>query len=60
LFLLRSFPITYEVSSWTFSGTVVALAVVFGLAIYGLRIALAGQPLFRDELSASEPNVSRR
>ena len=49
---LRNIPITYEVSSWTFGGTVMALAVVFGLAIYGLRIALAGRPLFRDELTA--------
>jgi hypothetical protein len=51
LFPLRNIPITYEVSSWTFGGTVMALAVVLGLAIYGLRIALAGRPLFRDELT---------
>ncbi len=51
-FLLTDFPMTYQVSSWTFGGTVVALALVLGLAIYGLRIALAGRPLFRDELAA--------
>jgi hypothetical protein len=39
-------------SSWIFGGTAVALALVLGLAIYGLRIALAGRPLFRDELAA--------
>jgi hypothetical protein len=50
--LLTGIPITYQVSSWTFGGTVVALALVLGLAIYGLRIALAGRPLFRDELAA--------
>jgi len=49
--LLTGIPITYKVSSWTFGGTVVALAVVFGLAIYGLRISLAGRPLFPDELT---------
>ncbi|MEE9603645.1 MAG: serine/threonine-protein kinase, partial [Thermoguttaceae bacterium] len=32
-FLLTGIPITYQVSSWTFGGTVVALAGVFGLAI---------------------------
>jgi serine/threonine-protein kinase len=50
-FLLTGIPMTYHVSSWTFGGTVVALAIVFGLAIYGLRISLAGRPLFRDELT---------
>jgi serine/threonine-protein kinase len=59
-FPLGNIPITYEVSSWTFGGTVMALAVVFGLAIYGLRIALAGRPLFRDELSVPVPNVTKR
>jgi serine/threonine-protein kinase len=54
-FLLAGIPITYQVSSWTFGGTVVALAIVFGLAIYGLRTALAGRPVFRDELAVSEP-----
>jgi len=50
LFLLMGIPMTYQVSSWTFGGTVVALALVLGLTLYGLRIALAGRPLFRDEL----------
>jgi serine/threonine-protein kinase len=50
-FPLGNIPITYEVSSWTFGGTVMVLAVVFGLAIYGLRISLAGRPLFPDELT---------
>jgi hypothetical protein len=50
LFLLMGIPMTYQVSSWTFGGTVVALALVLGLTLYGLRIALAGRPVFRDEL----------
>jgi len=37
-----------------------ALAIVLGLAIYGLRIALAGRPLFPDELAASASDGSRR
>jgi len=58
-FLLSGIPMTYQVSSWTFGGTVVALALVLGLAIYGLRIALAGRPLFRDELAVSTPPGTR-
>jgi len=50
--LLTGIPMTYQVSSWIFGGTVVVLALVLGLAIYGLRIALAGRPLFPDELAA--------
>jgi hypothetical protein len=57
--LLTGIPITYQVSSWTFGGTVVALALVLGLATYGLRIALAGRPLFRDELAVSVPIGTR-
>ena len=48
LSLMVNIPMTYQVSSWTFGGTLVTLGVVFGLAIYGLRIALAGRPLFPD------------
>jgi hypothetical protein len=59
-FLLIGIPITYQVSSWIFGGTVMALAIVLGLAIYGLRIALAGRPLFPDELAASASGGSRR
>jgi serine/threonine-protein kinase len=54
-FMLASIPITFQVSSWSFGGTLAALAIVFGLAIYGLRTALAGRPLFRDELAVSAP-----
>jgi len=59
-FLLACIPITYEVSSWTFGGTVVALAIVVGLAIYGLRISLAGRPLFQDELTVAVPHGTKR
>jgi serine/threonine-protein kinase len=57
--LLTGIPMTFQVSSWTFGGTVAALALVLGLAIYGLRIALAGRPLFRDELAVSAPSGTR-
>jgi len=58
-FLLIDIPITYQVSSWLFGGTVVALALVLGLAIYGLRIALAGRPLLRDEFLTEAPGHTR-
>jgi serine/threonine-protein kinase len=58
--LLVYIPITYEVSSWIFGGTLAALAVVLGVAIYGLRTSLAGRPLFKDELSVSAPIDSGR
>jgi hypothetical protein len=58
--LLVYIPITYEVSSWIFGGTFAALAVVLGVAIYGLRTSLAGRPLFKDELSVSAPIDSGR
>jgi len=57
--LLTGIPMTYQASSWTFGGTAVALALVLGLAIYGLRIALAGRPLFRDELLTETPGHTR-
>jgi hypothetical protein len=57
--LLTNIPMTYDMSSWIFGGTAVALALVLGLAIYGLRIALAGRPLFRDELAVSVPIGTR-
>jgi len=57
--LLTNIPMTYDASSWIFGGTVVALALVLGLAIYGLRIALAGRPLFRDELLTEAPGHTR-
>ena len=51
-FLLIGIPITSQVSSWIFGGTLVVLGMVVGLAIYGLRTALAGRPLFPDEFRA--------
>jgi len=59
LFFLAGIPISYHPSSWTFGGTVVVLAIVFGLAIFGLRTALAGRPLFPDELAVSAPGGTK-
>ena len=54
-FLLIGIPISFQVTSWTFGGSATALVLVVGLAIYGLRISLAGRPLFPDELAVSVP-----
>ena len=48
--LLSSVPLTNDFSSWTASSTLLATAVLLGLAIYGFTTALGGQALFRDTL----------
>jgi hypothetical protein len=57
--ILKGLPITPDVSSWMFGGTLVALAIVLGLAIYGLRTALAGRPVFRDEFAVATPTGTK-
>jgi serine/threonine-protein kinase len=48
--LVMKFPLTLDASRWYFGGSLFALIVLVGLAIYGLATATAGQSLFRDEL----------
>lgn len=43
-------PITSDFSSWYFSNTIFAAVVLFGLAIYGFYISVAGQPLLKGDL----------
>ena len=52
LFFELSFhnAITSDFSSWYFGNTIFAAVVLFGLAIYGFYISLAGQPLFKSKL----------
>jgi hypothetical protein len=48
-FLLTfSWPLTTNFSQWYSSGTIFALTVLVGLAVYGFYTSLAGQPLFRE------------
>jgi len=47
---IKDFPVTTDFSVWYSSEVAVVFIVVIGLALYGFRVALAGQPLFRDEL----------
>jgi hypothetical protein len=47
--VLRSFPMTTDLSAW-YSGTMLfALGTVLALALWSFRVALAGRPLLRDE-----------
>lgn len=48
--LLYTYPMTFDLQSWYSTNTVLVLLVIGGLAVYGFRIALAGRPIFRDQL----------
>ncbi len=50
-FLLRSFPLTFDLSAWYAEATLLVLPVVLGVALWGFRTALAGRPIFRDEIA---------
>jgi hypothetical protein len=43
-------PWTTSVSAWYASSSMLAIAALLALAIYGFRTTLAGRPLWRDEL----------
>jgi len=50
--VLRDLPLSLDLSSWHVATTLLVLLLVIGLAAYGFRIALAGRPVFRDQLAA--------
>jgi serine/threonine-protein kinase len=47
--LFVSFPIGAAVSVWYFGTGAFVLMVILAMSLYGVRMALAGQPLFKDE-----------
>jgi hypothetical protein len=49
-FLLLNFPLTADVRDWYVGATIFVLLVAVGLAFYGFRASLAGQPIFRPGL----------
>jgi hypothetical protein len=49
--LLRTFPLTSDLSAWYAKDALVVMGIVLALAIYGFRATLAGRPLWRDELA---------
>jgi hypothetical protein len=50
--LLVGFPLTFDLGAWYATIGLVGVLCALGLAAYGFWIALAGQPLFRDQLGA--------
>jgi len=48
--LLRLLPLTFDLSAWYGYVTVLTLLVTVGIGVWGFRAALAGRPLFRDEI----------
>ncbi len=48
--LLRLLPLTFELTAWYGHVTLLTLFVTVGVAVWGFRVALAGRPLFRDEI----------
>jgi hypothetical protein len=45
-FFLMHFPYTFDFSRWYAGRSLFALLIVLGLALFGFRTALAGQPMF--------------
>jgi serine/threonine-protein kinase len=48
--LLLYLPLTFDLGAWYAEVTLVAVAIVAGLAAWGFWVSLAGRPLFRDEI----------
>ena len=48
--LLEATPMTYHVSSWYFSATLLTVALVLALTAYAFRVSLAGRPVLTDEI----------
>jgi serine/threonine-protein kinase len=47
---LLSTPLSFDPSVWYWGTSLLAVALVLGLAVYGFRVSLAGQPVFKDVL----------
>jgi hypothetical protein len=52
--LLVILPLTFDLTAWYGYVTLLTLFVVAGVAVWGFWNALAGRPLFRDEILAAE------
>ncbi|MHC4421861.1 MAG: hypothetical protein ACYS1E_14845, partial [Planctomycetota bacterium] len=53
LTLFADFPTTLDSSSWYAGVGIIGPLVALALAGYGFWVALAGRPLFRDELAGA-------
>jgi hypothetical protein len=52
--LLQNLPLTFDLTAWYADVTLLTLALVLGLAVWGFWISLAGRPLFRDQILEAE------
>ncbi len=52
--LLRFLPLTFNLTAWYGHVTLLTLFVTVGVAVWGFRAAVAGRPLFRDEILEAE------
>ena len=51
--LVGYLPVTNDPSDWYFASTVLAVILITGLGAFGMRTALAGNAVFKDELLSS-------
>ncbi|MFQ5767577.1 MAG: hypothetical protein ACE5ID_06290, partial [Acidobacteriota bacterium] len=49
IFILLANPLTLDLSAWYANGSLVALLACLSLMLYGFRVSLGRQPLFREE-----------
>jgi serine/threonine-protein kinase len=56
--VLLVLPLSFDLSSWRVEITLLAVLLVMATAVYGFRAALAGRPVFRDQLAA-QPTSER-
>ena len=52
--LLRAIPMTVDVSSWYFNGTLVVVILFLAMALYAFRVSLAGRSLFSGDNAAPQ------
>jgi hypothetical protein len=49
-FFLNAFPLTLDLSAWYAGNTFLIGLFLIGLAVWALRISLAGRPMLRDAI----------
>ena len=56
--LLGELPLTHDFSAWYAGSTWMTLLVIAGLTAWGFYVALAGRPVFKDDLFTAEESKS--
>ena len=57
--LFLNLPLTFDLTAWYAPTTLLVVALTLGLAGWGFWVALAGRPLFRDEILEAETARAR-